>query len=81
MKRQTLNSRIPAGVPDGVDIAHKTGSLRGVRNDAGIVYAEHPYVISIFSKQLEDEDAAGQAIVEISTRRSGRRSVMRRQHE
>ncbi len=66
MKRQTLNSRIPAGVPEGIDIAHKTGSLRGVRNDAGIVYSEKPYVISIFSKQLQDEDAAGRAIVEIS---------------
>ncbi len=66
MKRQTLNARIPAGVPEGVTIAHKTGSLRGVRNDAGIVYAEQPYVISIFSKHLEDEDAGVAAMVEIS---------------
>ena len=66
MKRQTLNARIPAGVPEGVTIAHKTGSLRGVRNDAGIVYAEKPYVISIFSKHLEDEEAGVQAMVEIS---------------
>lgn len=66
LKRQTLNARIPAGVPDGVDIAHKTGSLRGVRNDAGIVYAERPYVISIFSKHLSDENAGVQAMIEIS---------------
>lgn len=66
MKRQTLNARIPAGVPEGVAIAHKTGSLRGVRNDAGIVYAEKPYVIAIFSKQLQDEDAGVQAMVDIS---------------
>ncbi|MEZ4522547.1 MAG: serine hydrolase [Thermomicrobiales bacterium] len=66
MKRQTLNSRIPAGVPEGVTIAHKTGSLRGVRNDAGIVYAEKPYVIAIFSKHLQDEDAGVQAMIEIS---------------
>jgi beta-lactamase class A len=66
MKRQTLNARIPAGVPEGVTIAHKTGSLRGVRNDAGIVYAERPYVIAIFSKKLADEEGAGRSIVEIS---------------
>lgn len=66
MKRQTLNARIPAGVPEGVEIAHKTGSLRGVRNDAGIVYAEQPYVIAIFSKQLKDERAGEAAMVEVS---------------
>lgn len=64
--RQTLNQRIPPGVPEGVDIAHKTGSLRGVRNDAGIVYASQPYVISIFSKHLSDENAGVTAMVEIS---------------
>ncbi|MFW6074955.1 MAG: serine hydrolase, partial [Chloroflexota bacterium] len=66
MKRQTLNSRIPVGVPDHIDIAHKTGSLRGVRNDAGIVYAEQPYVISLFSKHLSDEREGERALVEIS---------------
>ncbi|CAN5771634.1 N/A [soil metagenome] len=66
MKRQTLRARIPAGVPEGVAIAHKTGSLRGVRNDAGIVYAEKPYVIALFSKHLKDEEAGVRAMVEIS---------------
>jgi beta-lactamase class A len=66
MKRQTLNARIPAGVPEGVSIAHKTGSFRGVRNDAGIVYAERPYVIAIFSKNLSDEEGGVRAMVEIS---------------
>lgn len=66
LKRQTLNARIPAGVPDHVDIAHKTGSLRGVRNDAGIVYADQPYVISLFSKHLADERAGDAALVQIS---------------
>ena len=66
MKRQTLSARIPAGLPEGVTVAHKTGSLRGVRNDAGIVYADKPYVIAIFSKQLKDEEAGVRAMVEIS---------------
>jgi beta-lactamase class A len=66
MKRQQLNQRIPAGLPEGTVVAHKTGSLRGVRNDAGIVYAAQPYVIGIFSKRLSDEDAGVRAMVEIS---------------
>jgi beta-lactamase class A len=66
MKRQTLSARIPAGLPEGVIVAHKTGSLRGVRNDAGIVYADKPYVIAIFSKHLQDQEAGVQAMVEIS---------------
>lgn len=66
MKRQTLNSRIPAGLPETVIVAHKTGSLRGVRNDAGIVYADQPYVISIFSKHLQDQNAGVQAMVDVS---------------
>jgi beta-lactamase class A len=58
MKRQKFSDRIPAGVPEGVSIAHKTGSLKGVRNDAGIVYGpQGPYVIALFSKRLEDEKA------------------------
>lgn len=66
MKRQQYNQRIPAGLPEGIVVAHKTGSLRGVRNDAGIVYAGQPYVIGIFSKRLSDEDGGERAMVEIS---------------
>lgn len=64
--RQTLNNRIPAGLPHGTLSAHKTGSLKGVRNDAGIVYAKQPYVVSLYSKNLADERAAEQVLVDIS---------------
>lgn len=37
-----------------VQVAHKTGAIDGVRNDAGIVLTKHPYVISIFSKGQKD---------------------------
>ena len=39
MKRQQIDNRIPALLPDGVEVAHKTGELENVRNDAGIVFA------------------------------------------
>lgn len=37
-----LNNRIPAGLPDGVKVVHKTGELPGVRHDAGIVWLPEP---------------------------------------
>jgi beta-lactamase class A len=67
MKRQKFNERIPAGVPEKIEIAHKTGSIKGVRNDAGIVYApESPYVIGVFSKNLADEKAGVACLAELS---------------
>jgi beta-lactamase class A len=66
LRRQQLNNRIPAGLPPGTISAHKTGSLKGVRNDAGVVYAKHPYVISLFSKNLADERAGENSLVDIS---------------
>lgn len=66
MKRQKFNDRIPAGLPEKVEVAHKTGSIKGVRNDAGIVYAPRPYVIALFSKRLEDERAGVNALADLS---------------
>lgn len=67
LKRQKFSDRIPAGLPERVEAAHKTGSLKGVRNDVGIVYApKHPYVIALFSKRLADEAAGVRALGELS---------------
>lgn len=66
MKRQKFNDRIPAGLPEDVEVAHKTGSIKGVRNDAGIVYAQRPYVIGLFSKRLADEAAGVRQLAEMS---------------
>lgn len=62
-----LNNRIPAGVPDGVKVIHKTGELSGVRHDAGIVYlANRPYVIVLMSKNLKYEDEGVKTLAKIS---------------
>jgi len=37
--QQQLNERLPRYLPAGTRVAHKTGSLSGVRNDSGIIYA------------------------------------------
>jgi beta-lactamase class A len=67
LKRQKYNTIIPLHLPDAATSAHKTGSLRGIRNDAGIVY--HPggaYIISLCSKRLADTVAGAAALAQIS---------------
>jgi len=67
MKRQKYNERIPAGLPENIVVAHKTGSIKGVRNDAGIVYAPAgPYVIALFSKGLTDEKGGVDCLADLS---------------
>lgn len=67
MTRQKYNTIIPLLLPDNTRIAHKTGSLGGVRNDVGIVHAPNgPYVVAIMSKQLANEVEGARALAEIS---------------
>jgi beta-lactamase class A len=67
MKRQKYTDRIPRYLPEGTAVAHKTGSLRGIRADAGIVYApDGPYVIALFAKRLADPLAGVDALAAIS---------------
>lgn len=66
-QRQKFGQLIPARLPKGTLTAHKTGSFRGVRNDAGIVYAPNgPYAVAIFSRALPDEVMGVRALAEIS---------------
>ena len=41
LKRQHLHDRIPAKLPPGTPVAHKTGLERSVCHDAGIVFTRH----------------------------------------
>lgn len=68
MKRQKLSERIPAHLPTGVVCAHKTGSLRGVRNDVGIVYALNgtSYALSILVKGAPDGVAGTRLVGDVS---------------
>ena len=59
--------RLPAPLPLGVRIAHKTGELPNLRNDAGIVYAPSgPYVFVALVQDAPSEAAARSAIVDLS---------------
>lgn len=57
LKDQNFNTVIPGRLPvdHNIETAHKTGSLRGVKADVGIVYSpEVNYVITFMSKGQDD---------------------------
>jgi len=50
MLAQKVRDRLPALLPPGTEVAHKTGNLPEVTHDVGIVYAPQPtYVIAVLS--------------------------------
>lgn len=62
-----LNSRIPAGLPEGVKVIHKTGELSRIRHDAGIVYmGNRAYIIVLMSQNLKYEDDGVETLKNIS---------------
>lgn len=64
---QEYNSMIPGRLPEGTRVAHKTGSIDGVRNDTAIVYAPAgAFYITVLVDGLKDGDAGVAAIAELS---------------
>jgi hypothetical protein len=52
MLAQQVNDRLPALLPPGTEVAHKTGDLPEVAHDVGIVYAPQPtYIIAVLSER------------------------------
>jgi beta-lactamase class A len=54
LKRQKFNSRIPAGLPSGTLVAHKTGEITKIQHDAAIVYAPRRFVLVVLVRGLDD---------------------------
>jgi len=65
---QKYNSIIPALLPGDVKVAHKTGSISGVRHDSGIVFLADgkKYILVLLSKELKDPEKAIKSMAEIS---------------
>ncbi|MDQ2931407.1 MAG: class A beta-lactamase-related serine hydrolase [Gemmatimonadota bacterium] len=65
---QEFNTGIPAELPAGTKVAHKTGSITGVAHDAAIVYPQKgpTYVLVILTKGIPDEPTAEKLIADIS---------------
>jgi beta-lactamase class A len=65
---QRHNDMIPARLPAGVTVAHKTGWITGVRHDAGIVSVPGgpTYVLVLLSRHLDDAAAGEEALARVS---------------
>jgi beta-lactamase class A len=66
--RQEFNDEIPAGLPPGTPVAHKTGNITGVLHDAAIVYpsGRPPYVLVVLSRGIPDPKVAQSLIADIA---------------
>ncbi|MEP7088018.1 MAG: serine hydrolase [Gemmatimonadota bacterium] len=65
---QEFNTGIPAELPAGTRVAHKTGWITGVTHDAAIVYPQKgpTYVLVVLTKGIPDEPTAQKLIADIS---------------
>lgn len=60
-------TRIPAGIPKGIRVAHKIGSEVRVVSDAGIIFTQPPFVLVIMSENV-NEIEANKALPEITAK-------------
>jgi beta-lactamase class A len=67
LKRQKLNSIIPFYLPPGTIVAHKTGGVKSVRCDVGIVWSPTgPYSVAIMAKKIGDATDLDSKLARIS---------------
>jgi beta-lactamase class A len=66
LKRQRFNDAIPAGLPKGVPVAHKTGNITRIHHDAGIVYAGRPYVVVLLVRGIHSQKESGALMARLS---------------
>jgi beta-lactamase class A len=66
--RQTETGEIPAGLPPGTRVAHKTGWITATLHDAAIVYPpkRDPYVLVVLTRKIPAEKDAQRLIAAVS---------------
>jgi len=63
---QKVNDRIPKYLPADIKVAHKTGELETIRNDAGIVYGKKGDYIFVFLSDTKNPLDASETIATLS---------------
>ncbi len=68
LEAQAFNNELPAGLPPGTRIAHKTGSISATLHDAGIVYPADrpPYAVAVLTRSIPDAKVAEKLIADCS---------------
>ncbi|MEA2761384.1 MAG: beta-lactamase class [Gemmatimonadaceae bacterium] len=66
---QEFNEKIPAGLPPGIRVAHKTGEITAHSHDAAIIYppGRKPYVLVVLTRGIQDGARASKLIADISS--------------
>lgn len=72
LKGQKFRDAIPAGVPVGVAVAHKTGNITRIHHDAAIVFAARPYVLVVLVRGVAEQKESARLIADISRAVYGR---------
>ncbi len=65
---QEFNDGIPAGLPNGIQVAHKTGSITRINHDGGIVGvgSERSYVLVVLTKGIDEPAVSDELIADLS---------------
>jgi beta-lactamase class A len=66
LERQKFNEGIPAGLPPGTRVAHKTGEITKIHHDAAIVFGPRPFVLIILVRGLADIKDSSALMAEIT---------------
>ena len=68
LKAQEFNEKIPAGLPPGTPVAHKTGDITAIHHDAAIVFppGEKPYILVVLTGGDPGRGKANRVIAEVS---------------
>ena len=64
--RQRFNEAIPAGLPPGTPVAHKTGTITRIHHDGAIVYGPRPFVLVVLVRGIDDEKKSAALIAAIA---------------
>jgi beta-lactamase class A len=68
LERQRFNAGIPAGLPPGTRVAHKTGWFTGTHHDGGVVTGANGrrYVLVVLTRGIQEEAASARLIADIA---------------
>jgi beta-lactamase class A len=69
LEHQEFNDEIPAGLPPGTRVAHKTGEITGVLHDAAVVFPPRgraPFILVVLSRNIGDQAQARALIQDVA---------------
>jgi len=68
LSQQKFRAKIPAGIPERIRVANKTGSISRIDHDAAIVFPweRKPYVLVVLTRGIENREDAERLIAGLS---------------